>query len=332
MHLPQRWFVVATAFLFLLAANLLPVSSALESSLDLRVWAHNPSPGTANIKSGAAFDPLAIFSNSQVLSEESCITPGATRVEIRSTPQQTCIEFTNLGFNEEPELYWGFPIQKDAQLHISINNLLAQYFRNFASPAEQDLYEEKITSNLEYAAFVGALVRMDTRDFPGFADKVTNTNSLKAALTPWADQIAKHYNLPTEFFVTIGDGILITLAKSGDVTQERFDALMAKCDVIAAYALKTDTAYQLTSIFPSDAKTAERYLFIDSLVGKSEVAAKQAYLDMAVRNAIRIHPDMQADLESGLSVVQILKSRSAKTAAVFPKAVKPKALVVIRKK
>ena len=332
MHLPQRWFVVATAFLFLIAANLLPVGSAKEATLDLSLSALHPSPASAHVKSGAAFDPLAIFSNSQVLSEEPCMTLGVTRAELRSSTQQTCIEFTNLGFIETPELYWGYPIKKDAQLHTSVNNLLAQYFRNFTSPAEQDSYEEKITSNLEYSAFVGALVRMDIRDFPGFADQITNTNSLKAALTPWAEQIGKHYNLPTEFFTTIGDGVLITLAKSGDVTQERFDSLMAKCDVIAAYALKTDTAYQLTSIFPSDAKTAERFLFIDSLVGKTEVAAKQAYLDMAVRNAIRIHPDMQADIESGLSVVQILRARNAKTAATFLKVVKPKAPVVVRRK
>jgi len=332
MHLPQRWFVVATAFLFLVAANLLPVGSAKEATLDLSLSDHHPLSAPANVKSGAAFDPLAVFSDSQVLAEEPCMTPGVTRVELRSATQQTCIEFKNLGFKEVPELYWGYPIKKDAQLHTSVNNLLAQYFRNFASPAEQDLYEERITSNLEYSAFVGALVRMDNRDFPGFADQVTNTNSLKAAITPWAEQIARHYNLPTEFFATIGDGILITLAKSGDVTQERFDSLMAKCDVIAAYAMKTDTAYQLTSIFPSDAKTAERFLFIDSLVGKTEVAAKQAYLDMAVRNAIRIHPDMQADLESGLSVVQILRARNAKSAAAFLKTVKPKAPVIPRKK
>ena len=332
MHLPQRWFVVATAFALLVASDLLPVGSALESSLDLGASVQTPAPHPMNIKSGAAFDPLAIFANNQVLTEESCSTQGATRVELRSEAYQTCIEFNNLGFNEKPELYWGYPIKKDEQLRTSVNNLLVQYFRNFASPSQQDSYEEKITSNLEYAAFVGALVRMDKRDFPGFADQVTNTNSLKAALTPWAAQIAKHYNLPTEFFLTIEDGILISLAKSGDVTQERLDALLAKSDVIATYALTVDAAYQLTSFFPSDAKTAERFLFIDSLVGKSEVAAKQAYLDMAIRNAIRIHPDIQSEIESGLSVVQILKAKNAKAAAASLKVVKPKAPVVARKK
>ena len=332
MHLPQRWFVVATAFVLLVASDLLPVGSALESSLDLSASVHNPSPQTMSIKSGAAFDPLAIFASNQVLDEESCMSPGITRVELRSSTGQTCIEFSNLGFNKMPELYWGYPIKKDAQLRTSVDNLLAQYFRNFASPSQQDLYEEKITSNLEYAAFVGALVRMDKRDFPGFADQVTNTHSLRAALTPWAEQIAKHYNLPTEFFVTIKDGILISLAKSGEVTQERLDALIAKSDVIAAYALKVDAAYQLNSFFPSDTKTAERFLFIDSLVDKSEAAAKQAYLDMAIRNAIRIHPDIQTEIESGLSVVQILKAKNAKAAAASLKMVKPKAPVVTRKK
>ena len=108
--------------------------------------------------------------------------------------------------------------------------------------------------------------------------------------------------------------------------------MLAKSDVLNNYALSVDTAYQLASVFPSDAKNIERYSFIDSLVGKSELGAKQAYLDMAIRNAIRIHPEMQTELESGLSVVQILNAKKAKSSAASLNTAKTKVLLTRRNK
>jgi len=328
MHLPQRWFVVATAFLFLIASNFLPTGTAREAALDLSFTVANSAPGYTNIKSTLGFDPLAQYATSQISDHEACQSLGATRVDLPSSTLQTCVEYSNLGLNNQSTKYWGYPITKDLQLRLSVNNLLGQYFRNFASIAEQDTYESKITSNFEYSAFVSALVKMDVKDYPGFANQVTNTFSLRSAIAPWAAQIAKHRNLPDEAFLTIGNGILISLAKSGDVSQARFNSLLAKSDAMTTYANAVDASYQLASVFPTDQKTIERFSFIDSLVGKTDMAAKQAYLEMAIRNAIRIHPEMQSDLESGLSVVQILNAHKARSAPAFLKTVKAKALSV----
>jgi hypothetical protein len=330
MHLPQRWFVVATAFLFLVAANFLPTVSAREAALDLSFSVS--SPKFTSIKSTMNFDPLAQYATSNGALREACKTLGETRVDLPSSTLQTCVQFSNLGFNHQAEQLWGYPIVKDLQLRTSVNNLLGDYYRNFSSMAEQDAYESKITSSFEYSAFVSALVKMDIKDFPGFADEISDTHSLKEAIAPWAAQIARHRNLPEDSFLTIGNGILISLAKSGDVTQARFTNLLAKSDVLNNYALSVDTAYQLASVFPSDAKNIERYSFIDSLVGKSEIGAKQAYLDMAIRNAIRIHPEMQTELESGLSVVQILNAKKAKSSAASLNTAKTKVLLTRRNK
>lgn len=327
MHLPQRWFVVATAFLLLVATNLLPHVSAREAAVDLSFSVSQPGIASLSSASKPATNPLMQFANDAPHSEKSCENEGATKLDPVSNLLLTCLKFSNLGLHSNADLFWSYPVQKDAQLRISVNNLLGGYFRNFASLAEQNAYEEKITSNYEYAAFVSALVRMDERDFPGFSDLVSNTVSLRDAITPWATQLAAHRKLQSAAFLTIGNGILYALGKSGDVTQERFDALVKKSDAIAAYASQVDSSYQLNSVFPSDAKTIARYMFIDSLANKSDIEAKQGYLDMAIRNAVRIHPEMQAELEAGKTVTQILKAKATKNSTTSVKAVKAKAPV-----
>ncbi len=325
MHLPQRWFVVATAFLLLVATNLLPHVSAREAAVDLSFSVSQPGTAALNSKSNPTTDPFIQFASDTPRGEHACSLEGVTKLDAESGMLLTCLKFSNLGLNSNADLFWSYPIQKDAQLRISVNNLLGGYFRNFASAAEQATYEEKITSNFEYAAFVSALVRMDVKDFPGFSEQISNTVSLRQAITPWASQLAAHRNLPDTSFLTIGNGILYALGKSGDVTQARFNSLIKKSDAISLYANQVDASYQLASVFPSDAKTIERYMFIDSLVNKSDIEAKQAYLDMAIRNAVRIHPEMQADLEAGLTITQILKAKNAKSSVAAVKAVKAKA-------
>ena len=325
MHLPQRWFVVATAFLLLVATNLLPHVSAREAAVDLTFSVSQSGTAALSSRFKPDADPLLEFADDQPTTELQCSNEGATRFDDAASEIQTCLPFDNLDLSQNSDLYWSYPIQKDAQLRISVNSLLGGYFRNFASLAEQTTYEEKITSNFEYAAFVSALVRMDEKDFPGFSEQVSNTVSLQDAIRPWATQIAIHRKLPLNAFVTIGNGILYALGKSGDVTQERFDALLKKSDDMAVYANQVDASYQLASVFPSDEKTVSRYMFIDSLASKSQIDARQAYLNMAIRNAIRIHPEMQKQLESGLTVAQILKTKTTKSSAAFLKSVKTKA-------
>ena len=324
MHLPQRWFVVATAFLLLLATNLLPHVSAREAAVDLSFSVSHSGTALLNAKVNPEADPFQQFASDVPSQERACDLEGASKLDSQSSMVLTCMRFSNLGLNSNTDLFWSYPILKDGQLRSSVNNLLGGYFRNFASMAEQTTYEEKITSNYEYGAFVSALVRMDIKDFPGFSEQISNTVSLRQAISPWANQLAIRRNLPENSFLTIGDGILFALGKSGDATQTRFNDLVKKSESIALYANQVDASYQLASVFPSDAKTIERYLFIDSLVNKSELDAKQSYLNMAIRNAIRIHPEMQSQLESGQTVVQILKAKSVKNPATLSKAVRAK--------
>ena len=324
MHLPQRSFASASVFLLVTVALLLPSVSAREAAVDLTFSVSKLLP-SANLKSKSDSNPYVIYSNDLPTAEISCSTEGEIRFDPISTMPQTCLNFNNLGLNSKPKLYWSFPIQKDSLLRNSVNYLLGGYFRDFASLNEQTTYEERITTNLEFGAFVSALVRIDQRDFPGYADEISNTITLEQVLAPWAAQIAAHRSLPENSFATISNGILYALGKSGDATQLRFADLLKKSDSMAVYANQVDAAYQLTSVFPTEVKNVERYMFIDSLVSKSDMNAKQEYLNMAMRNAIRIHPEMQTELESGLSVVQILKNRTGKVTTVATKAVKAKA-------
>lgn len=324
MHLPQRSFAFASVFLLTTVALLLPSVSAREAAVDLTFSVSKQLPNSANLKSKSDFNPYVIYSKDIPTEDLACSIEGEMRFDPLTTMPQSCLNFNNLGLNSKPKLYWSFPIQKDSLLRNSVNYLLGGYFRDFSSLNEQTSYEERITTNLEFGAFVSALVRMDQRDFPGYADEISNTITLKQAISPWAAQIAAHRSLPQDSFASISNGILYSLGKSGDATQSRFAELLKKSDSLLVYANQVDAAYQLTSVFPSEAKNIERYTFIDSLVVKSDLMAKEEYLNMAIRNAIRIHPEMQSELEAGKSVVQILKSRNSKITTVATKAVKAK--------
>ena len=107
MHLPQRWFVVATAFLFLIASNFLPTGTARGAALDLSFTVANSAPGYTNIKSTLGFDPLAQYATSQISDHEACQSLGATRVDLPSSTLQTCVEYSNLGLNNQSTKYWG---------------------------------------------------------------------------------------------------------------------------------------------------------------------------------------------------------------------------------
>ena len=323
MNLPQRSLAFASVFFMTSVALLLPTASARQAVVNLTL-SISKQPPSVILRSKADSNPYVIFANDLPTEEISCSPEGANRVIPFSTMSQTCLNFNNLGLNPKPQLYWSFPIQKDYLLRNSVNSLLDGYFRDFASLNEQTTYEERIISNLEFGAFVTALARMDQRDFPGYADEISNTVNLKQAITPWATQIAAHRSLPENSFATIGNGILYALGKSEDASQFKLDELLRKSDQLLTYANRVDAAYQLTSTFPTEAKNVERYMFIDSLVSKTEMNAKQEYLNMAIRNAIRIHPEMKTELESGLSVVEILAKRNIKAIAVAKTAVKTK--------
>ncbi len=236
-----------------------------------------------------------------------CPILGATVNDPSTNMTLTCAPFTKMGALTPPENRWSFLYRDAATVHTLVTDALAAYNRSFPTKADQQVYETKVTSDLEFTAFIDLLVAMDKKAFPGFADILSQQTSLKDAIKPWADQLAQQRFLPTESFNLTGEGFMISLGANPTlVTQDIFNALFLKSEQLRAYADLVDHDYWLNFSNPSLAQITQRFMFIDSLLNMSVSDAQHAYLVKAQGNAKTIYPSYASMIDKGQTIDQIM--------------------------
>ena len=193
------------------------------------------------------------------------------------------------------------------RVHKLVLDSLAAYYRTFAKHSDQEMYEERITSNLEYGAFINLLVGMSKQNFPGFAELISKDATVKDVEAPWATQLADVRSLPSSAFAQVDEGFLLALgARSTTVNQAAFDDLFAKSESLRNYADTVDHDYWLNFPNPSQVQITQRFVFIDSLLQLSESDARSAYLKKIQSNAKNIYPKFAAAVDRGQTIDQIM--------------------------
>ena len=238
-----------------------------------------------------------------------CAKSGDTVAKPSADELLTCVPYTNLGAlkGSNIELRWSVLYTDKNAVHKIVGDSLIAYDRTFGNKSDQQMYEAKITTNLEFDAFVNLLVTMSKQSFPGFADLISTDSSLRDVVTPWATQLADARSLPSETFNQPGEGFLFALGTaSTPVSQKGFDVLFQKSESLRAYADTVDRDYWLNFSNPTQTQISQRFVFIDSLLTLPEAEAKAAYLKKIQTNAKNIYPKFASAVDKGQTIDQIM--------------------------
>ena len=253
--------------------------------------------------------PLPVPNTSLIAAQPriKCPILGATVNDPSNNTTLTCAPFTKMGALNPAENRWSLVYRDSATVHTLVTDALVAYNRSFPTKADQQIYETKITTDLEFGAFIDLLVNMDKKAFPGFADILNQQTSLKDAIKPWANQLAQQRALPAESFNLTGEGFMIALGSNPTlVSQDIFTALFVKSEQLRAYADSVDHDYWLNFPNPSLTQITQRFMFIDSLLSLSDADAQRAYLAKAKTNAKTIYPSYATLVDSGQTIDQIM--------------------------
>ncbi|MSW57740.1 MAG: hypothetical protein F2927_01125 [Actinobacteria bacterium] len=236
-----------------------------------------------------------------------CPVKGATIVDALTNQTLTCAPYTKLGSLGYTENRWSIVYPQDGSIHALVNKTLAAYQRSFPTPADQQVYEDRITSDLELAAFIDLLVVMDKKAFPGFADVISQDTSLADAIKPWAAALAQRRGVPDATFNIMGEGFMAALgANQRSVTQDAFESLYSRTLAIQTYADTIDKAYWLNYPNPSLSQVSQRFIFIDSLLSMTSISAQSAYLKKAQAAAKFNYPSYATSIDKGQTIDQIM--------------------------
>ncbi len=248
-----------------------------------------------------------VTSSAPSLPRVVCPVKGATVVESGTNLTLTCAPYSKLGTLGYVENRWSVVYPQDGSIHAIVTKTLTAYQRSFPSPADQKVYEDRITTDLELAAFIDLLVAMDKKAFPGFADVISQNTSLVDAIKPWAAALAQRRGVPDDTFNVMGEGFMVALgANSQTVKQDAFETLYARTKTIQDYADLVDKAYWLNYPNPSLAQVSQRFTFIDSLLSMTVTNAQNAYLKKAQAAAKSIYPAYASAIDQGQTIDQIM--------------------------
>ena len=248
-----------------------------------------------------------VISNAPSLPRVVCPVKGATILESGTNLTLTCAPYSKLGTLGFVENRWSVVYPQDGTVHTIVSKTLAAYQRSFPTAADQQVYEDRITTDLELAAFIDLLVAMDKKAFPGFADVISQNTSLVDAIKPWAAALAQRRGVPEDTFNVMGEGFMVALgANLQTVKQDAFEALYTRTKIIQDYADLVDKAYWLNYPNPSLAQVSQRFTFIDSLLSMTVTNAQNAYLKKAQAAAKSIYPAYASAVDQGQTIDQIM--------------------------
>jgi hypothetical protein len=246
----------------------------------------------------------------------ACDQVSATLQDPQSQAVLTCLPFTGLGTINPAITRWALAFSSDGSVHSKVSAALDAYYRVYNSPTQQTDVENRITSDLEYQSFVQLLVKGVAKDYPGFANVVSTELSLKDAIKPWAEQLARKRNLPIDTFYSPSDFFLSLLEKSTEpVNQSVFERLFSRAENLKSYAARVDRRYWLWQTPPTQANSIVIYHYLDSLLLDPDSLAQVNYYQNDLKNAKFVFPDYANQLDLGQSMDQAMNFWIARFAA-----------------
>lgn len=196
------------------------------------------------------------------------------------------------------------PLPQDFNVHDAISAALKNYSLVYTDPNGQATVEASIHDQETYNYAIDNLVTSAKSLYPGFASQISRTNTLTAAIKPWADMLAKIRNLASNAFEAPHEGFMQALENStANVDQNVFNSLEQR------YVNLNQTFNQIDSEYWINEASDPKFIYLvfehrDSFLGDTDTQAVNSYRAWAISLAEQSYKPYAFLIEQGETMDQ----------------------------